>query len=53
MAITIYTNEDIKPVAIAGQRLPIVGSGSQVRAHAQHLLDTCPELLPCVPHARP
>ena len=38
MAITIYTNEDIKPGAIAGQRIAVIGYGSQGRAHAQNLL---------------
>ena len=40
MAITIYTNDDIRPGAIAGQRIAIIGYGSQGRAHAQNLKDS-------------
>ena len=40
MAITIYTNDDIKPGAIAGQRIAVIGYGSQGRAHAQNLKDS-------------
>ena len=40
MAITIYTNDDIKPGAIAGQRIAVIGYGSQGRAHAQNLRDS-------------
>jgi ketol-acid reductoisomerase len=40
MAITIYTDEDIRPGAIAGQRIAVIGYGSQGRAHAQNLKDS-------------
>ncbi|KQS53997.1 ketol-acid reductoisomerase [Brevundimonas sp. Leaf363] len=40
MAITIYTNDDIRPGAIAGQRIAVIGYGSQGRAHAQNLKDS-------------
>ena len=30
MAITIYTDDDIRPGAIAGQRIAIIGYGSRV-----------------------
>ena len=40
MPITIYTNDDIRPGAIAGQRIAIIGYGSQGRAHAQNLKDS-------------
>ena len=40
MTITIYTNDDIRPGAIAGQRIAIIGYGSQGRAHAQNLRDS-------------
>ena len=40
MAITIYTNDDIKPGAITGQRIAVIGYGSQGRAHAQNLKDS-------------
>jgi ketol-acid reductoisomerase len=40
MPITIYTNDDIRPGAIAGQRIAIIGYGSQGRAHAQNLRDS-------------
>ena len=36
----IYTNDDIKPGAIAGQRIAVIGYGSQGRAHAQNLKDS-------------
>ena len=36
----IYTNDDIRPGAIAGQRIAIIGYGSQGRAHAQNLKDS-------------
>lgn len=36
----IYTNDDIRPGAIAGQRIAIIGYGSQGRAHAQNLRDS-------------
>ena len=40
MAITIYTNDDIRPGVIAGQRIAVIGYGSQGRAHAQNLKDS-------------
>ena len=40
MAITIYTNDDIRPGAIAGQRVAVIGYGSQGRAHARNLKDS-------------
>ena len=36
----IYTNEDIRPGVIAGQKIAIIGYGSQGRAHAQNLKDS-------------
>jgi ketol-acid reductoisomerase len=36
----IYTNDDIRPGVIAGQRIAIIGYGSQGRAHAQNLKDS-------------
>jgi ketol-acid reductoisomerase len=36
----IYTNDDIRPGAIAGQRIAVIGYGSQGRAHAQNLKDS-------------
>ena len=36
----IYTNDDIRPGVIAGQKIAIVGYGSQGRAHAQNLRDS-------------
>ncbi|MBB5746784.1 ketol-acid reductoisomerase [Brevundimonas variabilis] len=36
----IYTNEDIRPGVIAGQRIAVIGYGSQGRAHAQNLKDS-------------
>ena len=36
----IYTNDDIRPGVIAGQKIAIVGYGSQGRAHAQNLKDS-------------
>lgn len=50
MAITIYTNEDIKPGAIAGQRIAIIGYGSQGRAHAQNLKDSGHDVVVGVRH---
>lgn len=40
MPITIYTNDDIRPGVIAGQRIAVIGYGSQGRAHAQNLKDS-------------
>ena len=50
MAITIYTNEDIRPGAIAGQRIAIIGYGSQGRAHAQNLKDSGHDVVAGVRH---
>jgi len=36
----IYTNDDIRPGIIAGQRIAVIGYGSQGRAHAQNLRDS-------------
>ncbi len=36
----IYTNDDIRPGAIAGQRIAVIGYGSQGRAHALNLRET-------------
>ena len=36
----IYTNDDIRPGVIAGQRIAVIGYGSQGRAHAQNLKDS-------------
>jgi ketol-acid reductoisomerase len=50
MAITIYTNENIKPGAIAGQRIAVIGYGSQGRAHAQNLKDSGHDVIVGVRH---
>ncbi len=50
MAITIYTNDDIRPGAIAGQRIAIIGYGSQGRAHAQNLKDSGHDVVVGVRH---
>ena len=50
MAITIYTNDDIRPGAIAGQRIAIIGYGSQGRAHAQNLKDSGHDVIVGVRH---
>ena len=50
MAITIYTKEDIKPGAIAGQRIAVIGYGSQGRAHAQNLKDSGHDVIVGVRH---
>ena len=50
MAITIYTNDDIRPGAIAGQRIAIIGYGSQGRAHAQNLKDSGHDVVAGVRH---
>ena len=36
----IYTNDDIRPGVITGQKIAIIGYGSQGRAHAQNLKDS-------------
>ena len=50
MAITIYTNDDIRPGAIAGQRIAIIGYGSQGRAHARNLKDSGHDVIAGVRH---
>jgi ketol-acid reductoisomerase len=50
MAITIYTDDDIRPGAIAGQRIAIIGYGSQGRAHAQNLKDSGHDVIAGVRH---
>ncbi|QYF86013.1 ketol-acid reductoisomerase [Brevundimonas sp. PAMC22021] len=50
MAITIYTNDDIRPGAIAGQRIAIIGYGSQGRAHARNLQDSGHDVIAGVRH---
>ena len=50
MAITIYTDDDIRPGAIAGQRIAIIGYGSQGRAHAQNLKDSGHDVVAGVRH---
>ncbi|WP_417230673.1 ketol-acid reductoisomerase [Brevundimonas sp.] len=46
----IYTNDDIRPGAIAGQRIAIIGYGSQGRAHAQNLKDSGHDIVAGVRH---
>jgi ketol-acid reductoisomerase len=46
----IYTNEDIRPGAIAGQRIAIIGYGSQGRAHARNLKDSGHDVIAGVRH---
>ena len=46
----IYTNEDIRPGAIAGQRIAIIGYGSQGRAHAQNLKESGHDVIAGVRH---
>ncbi|WP_461343535.1 ketol-acid reductoisomerase [Brevundimonas sp. GN22] len=48
--MTIYTNEDIKPGAIAGEKIAIIGYGSQGRAHAQNLKDSGHDVIVGVRH---
>lgn len=36
----IYTNDDVSPDALKGERIAIIGYGSQGRAHAQNLKDS-------------
>jgi ketol-acid reductoisomerase len=50
MPITIYTNDDIRPGAIAGQRIAVIGYGSQGRAHAQNLKDSGHDVVAGVRH---
>ena len=50
MAITIYTEDDIRPGAIAGQRIAIIGYGSQGRAHARNLRDSGHDVIAGVRH---
>ena len=37
---TIYHDEDADPGALAGQRIAVLGFGSQGHAHAQNLKDS-------------
>jgi ketol-acid reductoisomerase len=46
----IYTNDDIRPGVIAGQRIAIIGYGSQGRAHAQNLKDSGHDVVAGVRH---
>lgn len=46
----IYTNDDIRPGAIAGQRIAIIGYGSQGRAHARNLKDGGHDVIAGVRH---
>ena len=40
MPIQIYTNDDVAIDAMAGERIAVIGYGSQGRAHAQNLKDS-------------
>ena len=46
----IYTDDDIRPGVIAGQRIAIIGYGSQGRAHARNLTDSGHEVVVGVRH---
>jgi ketol-acid reductoisomerase len=46
----IYTNDDIRPGAIAGQRIAVIGYGSQGRAHARNLKDSGHDVIAGVRH---
>ena len=46
----IYTNDDIRPGVIAGQRIAVIGYGSQGRAHAQNLKDSGHDVIVGVRH---
>ena len=46
----IYTNDDIRSGAIAGQRIAVIGYGSQGRAHAQNLMDSGHDVVAGVRH---
>jgi ketol-acid reductoisomerase len=46
----IYTNDDIRPGVIAGQRIAVIGYGSQGRAHAQNLKDSGHDVVAGVRH---
>ena len=46
----IYTNDDIRSGAIAGQRIAVIGYGSQGRAHAQNLKDSGHDVIAGVRH---
>ena len=50
MAITIYTHDDIRPGAIKGQRIAVIGYGSQGRAHARNLKDSGHDVVAGVRH---
>ncbi len=36
----VYTNDDVRSAALEGQRIAVIGYGSQGRAHAQNLRDS-------------
>jgi ketol-acid reductoisomerase len=38
--VKIYTNDDVSPDSLKGERIAIIGYGSQGRAHAQNLKDS-------------
>jgi ketol-acid reductoisomerase len=38
--VKIYTNDDVSPDSLKGERIAIIGYGSQGRAHAQNLRDS-------------
>jgi ketol-acid reductoisomerase len=38
--VKIYTNDDVSPDSLKGERIAIIGYGSQGRAHAQNLQDS-------------
>ena len=40
MPVTIYTNDDVAIDSMAGERIAVIGYGSQGRAHAQNLRDS-------------
>ncbi len=46
----IYTNDDIRPGVIAGQRIAVIGYGSQGRAHAQNLKESGHDVVAGVRH---
>lgn len=46
----IYTNADIRPGAITGQRIAIIGYGSQGRAHARNLKESGYDVIAGVRH---
>jgi len=38
--VRVYTNDDVNPEALKGERIAVIGYGSQGRAHAQNLRDS-------------